>query len=228
MIMRIRYVLPVLLLATVLSAACQQPMAAPPPASPVRRATAIPTVTASPVPDIARGYQVWVDKKCNACHGPQASGGIGPALAATDLPLDEFEQKLRTTAPPHPGFDKAEIPARDARDLYAWLRGLVAVVQRPAGESTPTLPPEACAELQGMTLWTALRCNDCHGAFAQGSLKAPALVSLNDPTAVELANMRQTADSIDEHQPTHIDDATFARLYKWLQSGSGLGGGACP
>ncbi|MFQ5341642.1 MAG: c-type cytochrome [Anaerolineae bacterium] len=227
MVTKIRCVLAALLLAVVLLTACQQPIAVAPPASPVKPATVSPTAVVSPVPDIARGYQVWVDKKCNACHGPQAGGGIGPALAATDLLLDEFEQKLRTTAPPHPGFDKAEIPMRDAGDLYAWLRGLVAV-QRPAGEKTPTVPPEACAELQGMTLWTALRCNDCHGAFAQGSLKAPALVSLNDPTVVELANMRQTADNIDEHQATHIDDATFARLYKWLQSGSGLGGGACP
>jgi mono/diheme cytochrome c family protein len=227
MVTKIRCIFAALLLAVVFLAACQQPIAVPPPASLAETATVSPTAAVSPVPDIARGYQVWVDKKCNACHGPEAGGGIGPALAATDLPLDEFEQKLRTTAPPHPGFDKAEIPVRDAGDLYAWLRGLVAV-QRPAAEAAPTVCPEQCANMQGMTIWTSLHCNTCHGAFAQGSLNAPALVSLNDPPAVELANMRRTAGSIGEHGTAHIDDATFLRLYEWLRSGSGLGGGACP
>jgi mono/diheme cytochrome c family protein len=202
-----------LLIALVLSA-CGEKLA---PAPPLPTATPRPEegMDLSP-PSLARGQQVYIDKQCGACHGPQAEGGIGSQLTGITLPFDDFLHILRTALPPKPAFNEVELTRQDAYNAYGWLQSLgQANAAQPA--LSPTLPP---GEVLGMTLWTEGKCDACHGAFAQGSPDAPPLVGISYPYEMERARMRQTANTITEHAPDHMRDVVLQRLYKWLQAGA--------
>jgi mono/diheme cytochrome c family protein len=172
-------------------------------------------------PDLARGQQLYLDKQCAACHSPQAQGGIGPRLAGTPLEFEQFLRVVRTALPPKPAFNEVELTGQDAYNIYGWLRQL-----QPAGAAAavpaPALQP---GELLGMAVWTEGKCDSCHGAFAQGSAAAPALVELGYPYEMERAKMRRTAETIPAHAPENMDDGLFQRLYRWLQAGANPAGG---
>jgi mono/diheme cytochrome c family protein len=172
-------------------------------------------------PDLGRGQQVYLDKQCAACHNPQAEGGIGPKLAGTNLPFDQFLHKVRTALPPKPAFNEFELTTQDAYHIYGWLESLE------QGGIVPVSPPPALpsGQVLGMQVWTEGGCDSCHGAFAQGSPNGVALVGLSFPFELERAKMRQTADAIPEHAVEHMDDALFQRLYNWLQAGADPEGG---
>jgi len=194
--------------------------------TPCSKPTQTPCWEAGLIPDLERGQQVWIDKQCRSCHGPEALGGIGPALAAVDESFPVFLKQVRTSRPPMPGFNRAEVTDRDAYNVYAWLRTLVALSSTTTAP-TPTVRPTECVEMQGMTIWTTFHCDDCHGAFAQGSAKAPPLAQPVFSAQQELVLMRSTGDKVPEHRADKLDDITFLRLYKWLQTGAGLGPGEC-
>lgn len=208
------------LLAVMLLAACgpsaEQLAPAPPP----------PTKTPAPAlvlsePDTARGQQVWLDKQCTACHGETGQGGIGPMLARTSLPFDQFLHKVRTAIPPKPAFNAAELTDQDAYNIYGWLQAPAetAVAAEPVSAELPA------GQVLGMTLWTQYECDQCHGAFAQGSADGPTLASLTFPYEMERANMRLTGDTIPQHQAEFIRDVVLKRLYQWLQAGANPQGG---
>jgi len=181
--------------------------------------------------DVAHGEQLFTEKQCVACHGPQALGGIGPKLAQTALPFDDFLVKIRTALPPKPAFSAAELSDQEAMDIYGWLQSLsgkgevaaapeFAVVKVKPGQEI--LPP---GPILGMSLWTGFECDQCHGAFAQGSPDGPALAGISYPYEMERAKMRQTADEIPQHAQTFMRDTVLTRLYQWLQSGANPEGG---
>ncbi|GAB4453077.1 MAG: hypothetical protein Fur0044_48040 [Anaerolineae bacterium] len=185
-------------------------------------APALPTATALPefaagltAPNLARGQQVFLDKQCVACHNAQGEGGIGPKLAQTSLPFDQFLHKVRTAIPPKPAFNETELPTQDAYNIYGWLASLEAKAASAA--LTPTLPS---GQVLGMQVWTEGQCDSCHGAFAQGSPNGPSLTGLSFPFEMERAKMRQTSNTIPEHAAEHMDDTLFQRLYNWLQAGA--------
>lgn len=205
----------ILLLAACGNSAEQLAPAPPPPTN-----TPAPALVLSQ-PDTARGYQVWLDKQCTACHGPAGQGGIGPALNHTPLAFDDFLHKVRTALPPKPAFSATELPDQDAYNVYGWLQTTNAepVANRAGG------PQLAEGQVLGMTLWTQYECDRCHGAFAQGSADAPTLAGLTFPYEMERANMRLTGDEISQHQAEHIRDVVLQRLYNWLQAGASPQGG---
>jgi mono/diheme cytochrome c family protein len=215
--------------------ACQAlPAPAPAPVvtvapAPVRASTAttvpVPSTTAAPVvaasiPDLDIGQAAWKEARCTACHGPLALGGIGPGLAATRLSYDEFITVVRTAHPPKPAFDQATLPDQTVYNIYAWVRTQMPAAQVAASATiTATSALPRTEEMMAMTLWTCKKCTTCHGVFAQGSATAPALAGLNDPLADELARMRSTAATIQEHSIDNIPDDIFATLYQWLKMG---------
>jgi mono/diheme cytochrome c family protein len=182
---------------------------------------AVESAAALETPDLARGQQVYLDKQCAACHSLQAEGGIGPKLAGTILPFDQFLHKLRTALPPKPAFNETELTGQDAYHIYGWLESLEQPVAASAGPPA-ALPP---GQVLGMQVWTEGQCDSCHGAFAQGSLTGPTLAGLSFPFELERANMRQTAGTIPEHAADHMNDTLFQRLYNWLQAGADPEGG---
>jgi mono/diheme cytochrome c family protein len=206
-----------LLVATWLVACADTFEPAPDPPAPTPQPDSVSNLTP---PDLAQGQQLYTDKQCRACHGPSAEGGIGPKLAGTANPFPDFLHTVRTALPPKPAFSEADLSTQAVYDIYGWLQNLGPAQAAPA--AAPTLP---AGEVLGMTLWTEGRCDTCHGAFAQGSPDAPALVNISYPYEMERARMRQTADTIPEHGAEHMRDVILQRLYKWLQAGAKPGDG---
>ncbi len=197
-------------------------------ASDAPQVAAPPSPTATPAPsfslseaDLARGRQVWLDKQCVACHGDQGQGGIGPTLTGITMPFDQFLHVQRTAIPPKPAFNAAELPDQDAYNVYAWLQSLE-TADSTAQAAAPQLTE---GEILGMTLWTQYECDQCHGAFAQGSADAPRLANISYPYEMERATMRQSEGDIPQHSAEHIRDVILKRLYKWLQEGANPQGG---
>jgi mono/diheme cytochrome c family protein len=190
-----------------------------------------PTATVSPtntpvhylegahIPNIEDGERTWAEQQCNSCHGPLGLGGIGPALADTPLEFEEFLHIVRTAIPPKPAYNEDMLPEDEAYHIYAWLRTQRQLAPPSVATDFPTFEAPSAEDMLGMTIWTSKNCDSCHGVFAQGGPKAPTLAGLNYPVKEELERMRQAADDVSEHSPDNIDDATFERLYKWLQAG---------
>ena len=204
--------------------------------NPVRPAPARPTAAAAATvqlvkADLANGQQLFLDEQCVACHGAEAAGGIGPALDHTALTYDQFITKVRTALPPKPAYSAEELPDEGVFDIYSWLQNM------PAAQQVKALPPFQVVKVEpgqeqlpegkilGMSLWTGFHCSDCHGAFAQGTSRGPALAGISFPYELERAKMRQTADQIPEHAQTYMRDTVLKRLYKWLQEGADPEGG---
>lgn len=208
-------------------AACTAPVRPAP-----ERATPAARVDASLAqPDTGAGLAAFTDGQCIACHGAQAQGGIGPSLARTALPFEDFLVKVRTALPPKPAYAATELSDQATWDIYGWLQSLGTLTQAeplPAFEVVRIAPgqeelPEG--PILGMSVWTGFRCDSCHGAFGQGGPDGPALAGLSFPYEMERALMRETAGTIPEHAQTFMRDTVLKRLYTWLQEGADPQGG---
>lgn len=89
------------------------PTATPPPA--------VPTVT----PDrVALGRQLYVDKGCAGCHGPNATGNFGPKLAGTTLTLQQVLQQLRSPRREMPAYPPSQLSDEEESFIYAYYKSL--------------------------------------------------------------------------------------------------------
>lgn len=106
----------------------------PPFAVPVVAAPAAPAPPAAPPPpavagDVARGSAVY-SQNCQACHGAEARGGIGPALRGVHFieehgTFDTLAEMVRGGSPPiMPAFPPTQISDEQLRDLLAYLLSL--------------------------------------------------------------------------------------------------------
>jgi len=62
-----------------------------------------------PLPPLELGAQVWISAGCSGCHGAQAGGGVGPALADGEV-LKTFPTILATSAWTRAGSPGVGIP----------------------------------------------------------------------------------------------------------------------
>lgn len=156
-----------------------------------------------------------------ACHGPNALGGMGKPLANTALPFDQFLSRVRNAVPPKPAMNAADLSYADAYSIYLWLHTLA-----PEAKVTAAVPaPLPTGQLLGIQVWTERGCAGCHGAFAQGSDKAPALAGETYPFERERAVMRQSADQNPAHGDQNIPDDLLQRLLDWLRRGADAASG---
>jgi mono/diheme cytochrome c family protein len=205
----------ILIFVLLLTACAQTPVPAPP--QPTSTSTSVSGIY---IPDLEHGQVAWNEAQCSACHGPQGLGGIGPQLASTRLPYDQFLHAVRTAIPPKPAYTAEQLPDQSVYDIYGWVRTQIPPAQLAGPQlDTPTRPAPSAEEMRSMTIWTCRRCDSCHGIFAQGGPDGPTLAGLNDPVEDELARMRQTAKTIPEHSADHISDEVFEKLYEWLKMG---------
>ena len=184
-----------------------------------------PTIMAVPtsplgtiVGDLAAGAQLWREKKCAACHGPAATGGMGGALANTPLPFDQFLLKIRNALPPKPAMNANDLSDAQAYSIYLWLRTLGAEPAKATPASTSAALP--AGQILGIQVWVEKGCDQCHGAFAQGSPRAPALAGGNYPFERQRAVMRQYAEQNPAHGEQNISDDLLQRLLDWLKRGA--------
>ena len=164
--------------------------------------------------DAAEGARVYREKQCVACHGATALGGIGKPLANTPLPFDQFLSKIRNALPPKPALNATDLPDAHAYSIYLWLHTLTAA---PAKVSPAALPT---GQILGIQVWVEKGCDQCHGAFAQGSARAPALAGENYPFERQRAVMRQYANQNPAHGEKNISDDLLQRLLDWLKRGA--------
>ena len=79
---------------------------------------------------LERGAGIYANRKCAECHGAQGEGVAdkGSALAGTELPLQEFENILRTGGNGELGPDhlygQSAISPGGMKILHAWLQSL--------------------------------------------------------------------------------------------------------
>jgi cytochrome c5 len=184
-----------------------------------------PTILAVPVSplgtvagDLAAGAQLWREKKCAACHGAAATGGMGGALANTPLPFDQFLSKIRNAIPPKSALSLTDLPDTQAYSIYLWLHALDPKAAQSLPASTPAALP--VGQILGIQVWTEKGCDQCHGAFAQGSPRAPVLAGENFPFEQQRAVMRQFADQNPAHSEKNIPDDLLQRLLDWLKRGA--------
>ncbi|MHB1134061.1 MAG: c-type cytochrome, partial [Chloroflexota bacterium] len=204
--------LALLLLAVGALAACERRAPAPP-----RPTTQMTGQAAALVGDQAAGARLWTEKQCLGCHGGTALGGIGRSLAGTALPFERFLAQIRNALPPKPAMSAADLSDEEAYSLYLWLQTISPAPAKPAAATPAPLPK---GQVLGIQLWTERGCAQCHGAFAQGSDKAPALARDTYPFERQRAVMRQTAVLNTAHGVDNINDEVLARLLDWLRRGA--------
>jgi mono/diheme cytochrome c family protein len=180
-----------------------------------------PTIQSSPsgltlVGDVGQGVRLWGDKQCAACHGATALGGVGKPLANTGLAFDRFLSQIRNALPPKPAMSTQDLSDEEAYSIFLWLRTLSPAAGK---ASLATSAPLPAGQILGIQLWTDKGCNQCHGAFAQGSVQGPALAGEAYPFERQRAVMRQ-AVSNPAHSPQNVSDDELARLLDWLRRGA--------
>lgn len=198
-----------------LLAACAGAAPTPHPTVPVP--TLAPQPTRNPQGDAANGAALFVAWRCADCHGADARGRLGPALAGTSLRYEDFTAAIRQTRPPKPAFSEAELSELDVRDMYVWVQSLGS----PGGQAVSLAP----GEVLGIQLYTQSGCDACHGAFAQGGPDAPPLAGYPDHAEAFLAAMQDTAGEIAGHDVEAAGADLLRRLHRWLQEGANLESG---
>jgi mono/diheme cytochrome c family protein len=209
--MRMRYVLLVVAVLVLAGCADAAPTAHPTEIVP----TPVPQPTLNPAGDAAHGAALFVTWQCAHCHRSDARGGVGPALAATQLDEMAFTAAIRQTRPPKPAFSEAELSASDVHDIYVWLQTL-----EPASEAASLSE----GELLGIQVYTSSGCDGCHGAFAQGG-EGPVLAGYQDSADAFLSAMESTAADIPGHNLDDLGRDLMGRLYNWLKEGANISSG---
>jgi len=192
-------------------AACERRVPAPP------RPTIPSTIANTTLTgDVGEGARAYREKQCAACHGATALGGIGKPLANTALPFDQFLSKIRNALPPKPAMNADDLSDAQAYSIYLWLHtiGTETIKATPAPAALPT------GQILGIQIWVEKGCDQCHGAFAQGSSRAPALAGENYPFERQRAVMRQYAEQNPAHSEKNISDELLQRLLDWLKRGA--------
>ena len=192
-------------------AACDRRVPAPP--RPTIQSVASNTTLTG---DAATGARAYREKQCVACHGATALGGIGKSLANTALPFDQFLSKIRNAIPPKPAMNANDLPEQDAYSIYLWLQSL----STQTAKATPAPAALPTGQILGIQVWVEKSCDQCHGAFAQGSDKGPALAGQNYPFERQRAVMRQFAEQNPAHSEKNIADDLLQRLLDWLKRGA--------
>ena len=74
---------------------------------------------------------------CQACHGDQGEGFIGPTLAQTSFTIDQVIQQYRTPRNLMPPFSADRVSDAEVADIHAWLQTLPLPATIVPGEGTP-------------------------------------------------------------------------------------------
>lgn len=97
--------------------------------------------------DDLSGERLYISRGCLGCHGASARGGVGPALAATPLPLNAFVRQLRHPRDIMPAFPEEIVSDEEAEEIHEYLQELTRDIPRLRGDlPSGSLDPATCAE----------------------------------------------------------------------------------
>jgi mono/diheme cytochrome c family protein len=108
-----------------------------------RAATASPNTSPDGAPrgSIDRGRALYVDLRCNSCHGTVGQGSgftnAGPKILPDLFPWDAFIQQLRRPRLDMPAYIPQWVSDQDIADMYSYL---VMLRDRPPARSAPRAP----------------------------------------------------------------------------------------
>ncbi len=88
-------------------------------------------------PDPAAGEATFFANGCNACHGDQGQGGLGPTIAQTGFSVEQVINQYRSPRDLMPPLDASIVPDDQVANIHAWLRTLPLPDTIVPGEGTP-------------------------------------------------------------------------------------------
>jgi mono/diheme cytochrome c family protein len=150
---------------------------------------------------------------CATCHGAEAQGAVGPALAPPPRPLPDFMRYVRQPAGKMPPFTPQAVSDADLTDIYAFL-----LSANPAPASN--LSKLTGNAENGNHIYTADGCYECHGRVGQGSIQtgAPRI----GPPALTIDAFARYIHAPTGNMPPYtskvVSDQDVADIYAFLKS----------
>ena len=167
----------------------------------------------APAGDAQKGKDAFAMHMCGTCHGPEAQGAAGPALAPPPRSLPDFTRYVRQPAGKMPSFTPQAVSDADLADIYAFL------------QSAKPAPPGNLASLAGNAqngdrIYTRDGCYECHGRVGQGSQStaAPRI----GPPALTIDAFARYIHAPTGNMPPYtgkvVSDQDVADIYAFLKS----------
>ena len=168
---------------------------------------------AGPSGNAQNGKETFSAHMCATCHGPEAQGAVGPALAPPPRPLPDFVRYVRQPAGKMPAFTAQSISDAELADIYAFLQSA-----NPAPASN--LSNLTGNAQNGNRIYTADGCYECHGRVGQGSVQtgAPRI----GPPALTIDAFARYIHAPTGNMPPYtgkvVSDQDLADIYAFLKS----------
>ncbi len=114
-------------------------------------------------PGVDEGKAAFARQLCGNCHGANAEGGYGPALAGRGVPAEGVLRQLRTPFRRMPSFRPNQVSDDDAASIAEFLSSLPAPAERGTARAVAA-PGDSAVKVQ----WIEKGCAQCHGANPAG------------------------------------------------------------
>jgi mono/diheme cytochrome c family protein len=172
-----------------------------------------PRTQNAPAGNAQKGKDAFAAHMCATCHGPEAQGAVGPALAPPPRPFADFTRYVRQPAGKMPPFTPQAVSDADLADIYAFL------------QSANPAPPSNLSSLTGNAqngnrIYTSDGCYECHGRVGQGSQQtgAPRV----GPPALTIDAFARYIHAPTGNMPPYtskvVSDQDVADIYAFLKS----------
>ena len=166
-----------------------------------------------PAGNAQKGKDAFATHMCATCHGPEAQGAVGPALAPPPRAFRDFVQYVRQPAGKMPPFTPQALSDAELTDIYAFL------------QSANPAPPSNLSSLTGNSqngnrIYVADGCYECHGRVGQGSQQtgAPRI----GPPALTIDAFARYIHAPTGNMPPYtskvVSDRDVADIYAFLKS----------
>lgn len=174
---------------------------------------AAPRPQNAPPGNVQKGKDAFAAHMCATCHGPEAQGAVGPALAPPPRAFPDFVQYVRQPAGKMPPVTPQAASDADLANIYAFLQSLKPTP--PSNLSGLTGNPQ-----NGNRIYTADGCYECHGRVGQGSIQtgAPRI----GPPAITIDAFARYIHAPTGNMPPYtskvVSDQDVADIYAFLKS----------
>ena len=209
--------------------------------------TAMPTqapTTSDTSAAIVQGEAVFKRLACNACHGQQGGGSIGPTLAQSQLELDQMIDQMRSPVGNiMPKYSADQVSDEEIAAVYAYMQSLplpdtivpsvllaVSPTVEPATATpmptptpmpatpAPTTSDTSVAITRGEAIFKRLGCNACHGQKGEGSI-GPTLAQSQLELSRFISQLQDPYGSImPKFAPDQVSDDEIGDIYAFVQS----------
>lgn len=175
--------------------------------------TPAPRAQNAPAGNAQKGKDAFATHMCATCHGPEAQGAVGPALAPPPRAFRDFVQYVRQPAGKMPPFTPQALSDAELTDIYAFLQSA-----NPAPASN--LSSLTGNSQNGNRIYVADGCYECHGRVGQGSQQtaAPRI----GPPALTIDAFARYIHAPTGNMPPYtskvVSDQDVADIYAFLKS----------